>query len=62
MPAVPAVQIIGEDDRTVRAVADEFGVYLKPSSYGMDVKPLVKEACRWAQLVLLAAVDNGKCG
>ncbi|KAI7837170.1 hypothetical protein COHA_008964 [Chlorella ohadii] len=38
-------QIIGEDDRTVRAVADEFGVYLKPSSYGMDVKPLVKEAC-----------------
>lgn len=40
------MQILGEDDRTVRAVADEFGVYLKPSSYGMDVKPLVKEACR----------------
>lgn len=45
-PAVPATQILGEDDRSVRAVADEFGVYLKPSSYGMDVKPLVKEACR----------------
>ena len=44
--AVPAAQILGEDDRSVRAVADEFGVYLKPSSYGMDVKPLVKEACR----------------
>lgn len=46
VPAVLAVQILGEDDRSVRAVADEFGVYLKPSSYGMDVKPLVKEACR----------------
>jgi len=43
---VPSAQIIGEDDRTVRAVADECGVYLKPSRYGMDVKPLVKEACR----------------
>lgn len=31
----------------MRAVANEFGVYLKPSSYGMDVKPLLKEACRW---------------
>lgn len=38
-------QIVGEDERSVRAVADEFGVYLKPSSYGMDVKPLLKEAC-----------------
>lgn len=38
-------QIIGEDERSVSALADEFGVYLKPSSYGMDVKPLVKEMC-----------------
>ena len=62
MPAVPAVQIIGEDDRTVRAVADEFGVYLKPSSYGMDVKPLVKEACRWAHRVFWQQLELESMG
>ncbi|EFN60133.1 hypothetical protein CHLNCDRAFT_56589 [Chlorella variabilis] len=38
-------QIIGEDERCVRGVMDEFGVALRPDSYGMNVKPLVKEAC-----------------
>lgn len=28
------------------ALMDEFGVALRPTSYGMDVKPLLKEACR----------------
>ena len=42
----PAPQVLGEDDRSVRAVADEFGAYLRPSSYGQDVKPLLKEMCR----------------
>ncbi|GAB4814650.1 hypothetical protein N2152v2_001696 [Parachlorella kessleri] len=38
-------QVMGEDDRSVHALADEFGVYLRPSSYGQDVKPLLKEVC-----------------
>lgn len=38
--------MLGEDERSVRAVADEFGVYIRPASYGMDVKPLLKEVCR----------------
>ncbi|PSC73984.1 116 kDa U5 small nuclear ribonucleo component-like [Micractinium conductrix] len=38
-------QVLGEDEASVRALADELGIYLKPSSYGMDVKPLLKEAC-----------------
>lgn len=41
-----SLQIIGEDERCVRGVMDEFGVALRPDSYGMNVKPLVKEACR----------------
>lgn len=48
-PTAPLVstpsQILGEDERSVRAVMDEFGVSLRPASYGMDVKPLIKEAC-----------------
>ncbi|KAL4855038.1 U5 small nuclear ribonucleoprotein component CLO [Chlorella vulgaris] len=38
-------QLIGEDERSVRGVMEEFGVGLRPQSYGMNVKPLVKEAC-----------------
>lgn len=30
----------------MRGVMDEFGAALKPASYGMNVKPLLKEACR----------------
>jgi hypothetical protein len=40
------MQLIGEDERSVRGVMEEFGVGLRPQSYGMNVKPLVKEACR----------------
>lgn len=40
------LQVMGEDDRSVRALMDEFGVQLKPSSYGQNVKPLLKEVCR----------------
>lgn len=38
-------QIIGEPDTAVKGVLDEFGVYLKSSSFGADVKVLLKEAC-----------------
>jgi hypothetical protein len=41
------VQIIGENEQCVRGLMDEFGVALREDSYGMNVKPLVKEACRW---------------
>ena len=47
-PSLPP-QVLGEDEASVRALADELGIYLKPSSYGMDVKPLLKEACRRAE-------------
>jgi U5 small nuclear ribonucleoprotein component len=42
-------QVVGEDERSVRGVMDEFGVALRPDSYGKDVKPLLKEALRWGQ-------------
>lgn len=53
LPATRGAQVIGEDERCVRGVMDEFGTALKPASYGMNVKPLLKEAC-WcgARLVL----------
>ena len=38
-------QVLGEPESTVRAMLSEFGVYLKPSSYRQDVKPLLKDAC-----------------
>ena len=44
-PSCPAPQILGEDERSVRGMMSEFGAALRASSYGMDVKPLVKEAC-----------------
>jgi hypothetical protein len=44
-PSCPAPQILGEDELSVRGMMSEFGAALRASSYGMDVKPLVKEAC-----------------
>ena len=38
-------QVLGEPESTVRSMLGEFGVYLKPSSYRQDVKPLLKDAC-----------------
>jgi hypothetical protein len=39
------VILIGENEASVKALLDEFGVYLKPASFGMDIKPLLKEVC-----------------
>lgn len=44
-PVVPG-QVIGEHESSLKRALGEFGVYLKPSSYGQDVKPLLKESCR----------------
>ncbi|KAL3148256.1 hypothetical protein ABBQ38_15518 [Trebouxia sp. C0009 RCD-2024] len=38
-------QILGEHESTVKKMLDEFGVYLKPSIFGKDVKPFLKDAC-----------------
>jgi hypothetical protein len=36
--------VVGEHPKTIeRVLGEEFGVYLKSSSYSMDVKPLLKE-------------------
>ena len=37
--------VLGEDSKTIAQMLDEFGVYLKPAVYGMDVKPLLQEVC-----------------
>ncbi|KAK9817833.1 hypothetical protein WJX72_002861 [[Myrmecia] bisecta] len=37
--------VVGEHETSIKRTMDEFGVYLKPSVYSMDVKPLLKEAC-----------------
>ena len=39
-------QVVGEHESSLKQALSEFGVYLKPSSYGQDVKPLMKECCR----------------
>ncbi len=39
------VQILGEHESSVKKMLDEFGVYLKPSTFGKDVKPFLKDAC-----------------
>lgn len=39
------VQILGEHESTVKKMLDEFGVYLKHSIFGKDVKPFLKDAC-----------------
>mmetsp|Transcript_35450 Transcript_35450/g.67878 ORF Transcript_35450/g.67878 Transcript_35450/m.67878 type:complete len:976 (+) Transcript_35450:63-2990(+) len=36
-------QAVGEHQKSVEKVLAEFGVYLKPSTYHMDVKPFIKE-------------------
>lgn len=41
----PGAQIVGEPDNAVKHVLDEFGVYMKSSSFSADVKVLLKEAC-----------------
>jgi hypothetical protein len=38
-------QVLGEHDASVKGMLDTFGVYLKPSAFRKDVKPLLKEAC-----------------
>lgn len=38
-------QILGEHESSVKKMLDEFGVYLKPSTFGKDVKPFLKDAC-----------------
>ena len=43
--SVNLAQIVGEPDTAVKHVLDEFGVFLKSSSFGSDVKVLLKEAC-----------------
>ena len=40
------MQVIGEHESSLKRALNEFGVYLKPSSYGQDVKPLLKESCK----------------
>lgn len=40
-----AMQILGEHESSVKKMLDEFGVYLKPSTFGKDVKPFLKDAC-----------------
>lgn len=43
--------VVGEHPKTIeRVLGEEFGVYLKSSSYSQDVKPLLKEVrsvCLW---------------
>eukprot|EP00899_Mesostigma_viride_P009923 jgi/Mesvir1/18932/Mv25784-RA.3 len=38
-------QIVGEHEASIRSTLEELGVYLKPSDYHKDVKPLLKLAC-----------------
>lgn len=37
--------VVGEHPKVIEKVLEELGVFLKPSAYGMDSKPLLKEAC-----------------
>ena len=39
------MQVLGEHESNVKRTLEELGVYLKPSSYAKDIKPLLKEAC-----------------
>lgn len=39
------MQVLGEHDSSVKNMLDTFGVYLQPSAFRKDVKPLLKEAC-----------------
>ena len=40
-----SAQVLGEADVSVKGMLEEFGVYLKPSAFTADVKPLLKESC-----------------
>jgi U5 small nuclear ribonucleoprotein component len=37
--------VVGEHSKSIERMVAEFGVYLRSSSYGQDVKPLLKEVC-----------------
>jgi len=37
--------VIGEEQGKIQEVLDEFGVHVKPSTFSLDVKPLLKEVC-----------------
>lgn len=38
-------QVLGEPSKSIERMLGEFGVFLKSSAYGMNVKPLLKEVC-----------------
>ena len=38
-------QVLGENDAAVKDMLSDLGIYLKPSSFSKDVRPLLKEAC-----------------
>lgn len=38
-------QVLGEHPKSIERMLSSFSVYLKSSSYGQDVKPLLKEVC-----------------
>jgi len=38
--------VLGEHQSTVQRLLEEFGAYLRPSVYGLDVRPLLKAVCR----------------
>ncbi|KAG1674860.1 hypothetical protein FOA52_015250 [Chlamydomonas sp. UWO 241] len=37
--------VVGEHPKTIESVLSELGVYLRPSTFSMDTRPLMKEAC-----------------
>ena len=51
------LQVLGEHDNNVKAMLNEFGVALKPSSFKKDVQPLLKEACTAIFGTAAGAVD-----
>jgi U5 small nuclear ribonucleoprotein component len=50
-------QALGEHQKSIEKVLAEFGVYLKPSVYQMDVKPLIKVCCKEVFGVASGLVD-----
>ncbi|KAK9845164.1 hypothetical protein WJX84_001482, partial [Apatococcus fuscideae] len=38
-------QVLGENDASVKGMLNDLGIYLKPSAFSKDVRPLLKEAC-----------------
>ena len=39
------MQVLGENDASVKGMLNDLGIYLKPSAFSKDVRPLLKEAC-----------------